>query len=80
MAMCGNCGKSFSPNRGDARFCSNRCRLVTFREGVELATIVKRHLSFGTRPTASSRPSRPSVACWRAGTPASTRTAGCPTS
>jgi hypothetical protein len=48
MATCGNCGKSFSPNRGDARFCSNRCRLTTFREGVELATIVKRHLSFGT--------------------------------
>ncbi len=48
MASCANCGKNFSPSRGDARYCSNRCRLVTFREGVELATIVKHHLSFGT--------------------------------
>jgi hypothetical protein len=48
MAICINCGKKFSPSRGDARYCSNRCRLVTFRNGIELATTVKHHLSFGT--------------------------------
>ena len=48
MALCANCAKTFSPSRGDARYCSDRCRLVTFREGAELATIVKHHLSFGT--------------------------------
>jgi hypothetical protein len=59
---CAYCGRSFTPTRRGNRYCSGRCKVAAHRDsldlaamvkqavptGVELATTVRTHLSFGT--------------------------------